>query len=161
MQKGNPAHEPVLFEARLSPYRSLSPAGFAIVMGVLATVSFAVGVSFLLMGAWPVFGFFGLDVALVWLAFRVNYRDARAYEDIRMTPHLLSVRQVSAEGTARETDFNPRWVRLEKTEDDLYGITRVALISRGISLIVGAFLPPFYKRELAKHLGAALAEAKR
>ncbi len=161
MQKGNPFREPVLFEVRLSPHRSLSPAGFAIVMSVLAAVSFAVGVSFLMMGAWPVFGFFGLDVALIWLAFRLNYRDARAYEDIRMTPNVLSVRQVSAKGAARETAFNPRWVRLEKTEDELYGVTRVALISRGIFLIVGAFLPPLYKSELAKCLDAALAAAKR
>ena len=161
MQKGNPFPEPILFEARLSPHRSLSSTGFAIVMGVLAGVSFVVGVSFLMMGAWPVFGFFGLDVALVWLAFRVNYRDARAYEDIRVTPSVLSVRQVSAKGAARETDFNPRWVRLEKTEDELYGVTRVALMSRGILLIVGAFLPPFYKGELAKCLAAALAAAKR
>jgi uncharacterized membrane protein len=161
MQKGNPFHEPILFEARLSPHRSLSSTGFAIVMGVLAAVSFAVGMSFLMMGAWPVCGFFGLDVALVWLAFRVNYRDARAYEDIRVTPSVLSVRQVSAKGAARETDFNPRWVRLEKTEDELYGVTRVALMSRGILLIVGAFLPPLYKSELAKCLGAAIAAAKR
>ena len=62
---------------------------------------------------------------------------------------------------ARETAFNPRWVRLEKTEDELYGVTRVALISRGIFLIVGAFLPPLYKGELAKCLNAALAAAKR
>jgi uncharacterized membrane protein len=161
MQQGNPFPEPILFEARLSPHRSLSSTGFAIVMGVLTGISFVVGVSFLMMGAWPVFGFFGLDVALVWLAFRVNYRDARAYEDIRVTPSVLSVRQVSAKGTARETDFNPRWVRLEKTEDELYGVTRVALLSRGILLIVGAFLPPLYKSELAKHLGAAIAAAKR
>src|SRR6202163_3168179 len=131
MQKGNPFPEPILFEARLSPHRSLSFTGFAIVMGVLAGVSFVVGVSFLMMGAWPVFGFFGLDVALVWLAFWVNYRDARAYEYIRVTPNVLSVRQVSAKGAARETDFNPRWVRLEKTEDELYGVARVGLLSRG------------------------------
>jgi len=160
MDQGNPA-EAILFEAHLAPHRSLSPRGFAIFMAVLAALSFCVGVSFLMMGAWPVFGFFGLDVALVWLAFRVNYRDARAYEDIRMTPSLLSVRQVSAKGAAKETGFNPRWVRLEKTEDDLYGVTRVALLSRGISLIVGAFLPPVYKSELAKQLAAALAVAKR
>src|SRR5260221_8693674 len=160
MQKGNPFSEPVLFEARLSPHRSLSSAGFAIVMGVLGVISFVVGVSFLMMGAWPVFGFFGLDVALVWLAFRVNYRDARAYEDIRVTPSVLSVRQVSAKGATRETHFNPRWVRLEKTEDELYGVTRVALLSRGILLVVGAFLPPLFKSELAQHLGAAVAAAQ-
>jgi len=161
MQQGNPVSEPVLFEARLSPHRSLSTGGFAVVMSVLAAVSLAVGVSFLMMGAWPVCGFFGLDVGLVWLAFRINYRDARASEDIRMTPTLLSVRQVSPKGDARETAFNPRWVRLDKTEDDHYGVTRVALISRGIFLIVGAFLPPLYKGELARRLSAALAEVRR
>ncbi|HLL26316.1 MAG TPA: DUF2244 domain-containing protein [Xanthobacteraceae bacterium] len=161
MQESNPFPEPVLFEAHLAPHRSLGTAGFTILMSVLAAISFTVGVTFLMMGAWPVFGFFGLDVALVWLAFRVNYRDARAYEDIRMTPNQLLVRQVSAKGAARETEFNPRWVRLEKTEDEHYGVTRVALLSRGIFLIVGAFLPPLYKGELAKRLGAALAEAKR
>jgi uncharacterized membrane protein len=120
-----------------------------------------VGITFLMMGAWPVFGFFGLDVALVWIAFRANYRDARAYEDIRMTPSLLSVRQVSKRGYSRETDFNPRWTKLEKTEDELAGVTKLALISRGIPLVIGAFLPPFYKSELAKALSSALAIAKR
>jgi|SRR6185295_1006846 len=161
MQESNPFSEPVLFEARLSPHRSLSTAGFATLMLALAGVSFLVGITFLMMGAWPVFGFFGLDVALVWIAFRANYRDARAYEDIRMTPSLLSVRQVSKRGNSRETDFNPRWTKLEKTEDELAGVTKLALISRGIPLVIGAFLPPFYKSELAKALSSALAIAKR
>lgn len=161
MQESNPFTERVLFEARLSPHRSLSFTGFTILMLVLAVMSFAVGVTFLLMGAWPVFGFFGLDVALVWFAFRANYRAARGYEDIRMTPSLLSVRQVSPRGKARETDFNPRWTRLEKTEDELAGVTKVALVSRGFPLVVGSFLPPFDKGELAKALGRALAIAKR
>jgi uncharacterized membrane protein len=161
MHKSNPFSEQVLFEARLLPHRSLSFTGFTVLMLVLAVVSFAVGVTFLLMGAWPVFGFFGLDVGLVWFAFRANYRDANAYEDIRITPSVLSVRQVSPRGKARETDFNPRWTRLEKTEDEVAGVTKVALISRGLQLIVGSFLPPFYKSELAKALGKALATAKR
>jgi uncharacterized membrane protein len=160
MQECNPFSEPVLFEARLSPHRSLSARGFTVLMLALAGVSFVVGFTFLMMGAWPIFGFFGLDVALVWFAFRANYSDARAYEDIRMTPSILSVKQVSKRGDARETDFNPRWTRLEKTEDELAGVTKVALISRGFPLIIGAFLPPFHKGELAKALSSALAAVK-
>ena len=80
MLKRNPFSEQVLFEARLSPHRSLSFTGFTILMLVLAGISLAIGITFLMMGAWPVFGFFGLDVALVWLAFRANYREARAYD---------------------------------------------------------------------------------
>jgi uncharacterized membrane protein len=161
MADSNPFSEQVLFEARLSPHRSLSFTGFTIFMLILGGISFAMGVTFLMLGAWPVFGFFGLDVALVWYAFRVNYFQANAYEDIRMTPIQLHVRQVSARGKARETDFNPRWTKLEKTEDDIAGVTKVALISRGFPLVVGSFLPPFYKEELAKGLSRALSIAKR
>lgn len=159
MQQGNP--DQVLFEARLSPYRSLSMRGFNVLMLFLGVMSFIVGVVFLSLGAWPVFGFFGLDVLLLWFALRVNYRDADAYEDIRMTPLSLSVRQVSKHGAQRDTEFNPRWTRLEKTEDELAGVTKVALISRGFPLVVGSFLPPFYKKELAAGLSKALAIAKR
>lgn len=154
-------YDPTLFEARLKPHRSLTPQGFAVLMAVLGGVSFAVGTFFLLLGAWPVFGFFGLDMFIVWWAFRANFRAARAYEDIHLTPHRLLVRQVSAQGDARETEFNPRWVRLEKNEDETYGVTRLALISRGIALVIGAFLPPLHRGELAKSLSTALQVAKR
>lgn len=155
------ATEPTLFEATLRPHRSLSQSGFVIVMAVLAAASFTAGTAFLMMGAWPVFGFFGLDVALVWFAFRANFRAAQAYEDIHMTPNRLSVRQVSARGVARESAFNPRWVRLETVRDDDYGVTHVALVFRGSPLVIGSFLPPVYKEWLARSLGSALATAKR
>jgi uncharacterized membrane protein len=159
MQQGN--DEPTLFAATLAPYRSLGRGGFIALMAVLAGVSFAAGMAFLLIGAWPVFGFFGLDVALVYVAFRANYRAARAFEEIRVTPNLLFVRQVSAKGQAREQRFNPRWVRLETARDELSGVTRVALVSRGIPLVIGAFLPPGHKEELSKALASALALARR
>jgi uncharacterized membrane protein len=154
-------YDATLFEARLKPHRSLTPQGFTVLMVVLGGISFAVGTVFLLVGAWPVFGFFGLDVFVVWWAFRANFRAARAYEDIHLTPHRLLIRQVSARGEARETEFNPRWTRLEKNEDETYGVTRVALISRGLALVIGAFLPPIHRGQLAKSLSAALQIAKR
>lgn len=161
MTQSNPSGDPVLFEARLSPHRSLSLKGFNVLMILLGIMSFIVGIVFLSLGAWPVLGFFGLDVLLLWFALRVNYRDADAYEDIRMTPVELHVRQVSKHGEQRDTDFNPRWTRLEKDEDEIAGVTKVALVSRGFPLVVGSFLPPFYKKELAAGLSKALAIAKR
>lgn len=155
------APEPTLFEARLQPHRSLTPMGFLAVMAVLAGVSFTAGIAFLMMGAWPVFGFFGLDVLLVYLAFRANFRAARAYEDIRVTPNLLAVRQVSARGDARESEFNPRWVRLETARDEDYGMMRMALVSRGATLVIGAFLGPRQREQVAHGLAGALATAKR
>lgn len=161
MPQDNWPDDPVLYEATLRPYRSLSKSGFMIVMAVIAGSSFFAGMAFLMMGAWPVFFFFGLDVVLVWWAFHVNYRRARAHETIRVTANDLYVRQVSAKGAAIESSCNPRWVRLEVDKDELSGVTRVALVSRGVPLVLGAFLPPVLKQKLVKELSRALAEARR
>ena len=91
-----PANAPdALFDAVLTPHRSLGPKGFLIVMVGVSAISFAAGIAFLLKGAWPVFGFFGLDVLLVYLAFRANYRSARLYETVRLTEDAVEVRRVS------------------------------------------------------------------
>lgn len=153
--------EPTLFTARLKPHRSLSRSGFIVVMMVLGGVSFTVGSIFLMMGAWPIFGFFGLDVLLVYLAFRASFRSARAFEDIHVTPSILRVRQVSPYGEERDNVSNPRWVRMETERDEDFGMTRLALISRGVPLVVGAFLAPREREEVAHGLGEALAAAKR
>jgi uncharacterized membrane protein len=155
------AAEPTLFEARLKPHRSLTRTGFIAVMVVLGGVSLTAGSAFLMMGAWPILGFFGLDVALVYLAFRANFRAARAYEDIHVTPNILRVRQVSHHGNERENVANPRWVRMETTRDEDFGMTRLALVSRGVPLVIGAFLAPRQREQVAHGLAGALAAAKR
>jgi uncharacterized membrane protein len=161
MNASNPIPEQTLLFERLSPHRSLSPQAFTIVIALLGAASLVLGIAFLLMGAWPVFGFLGLDVVLVWLAFRANFRAARAFEEILVTPVRLVWRRVSARGEAREDTMNPRWVRLETTSDELSGVTRVALRERRMTRVIGAFLPPSGKEKLAKSLAHALATAKR
>jgi len=153
--------EPALLAARLTPHRSLSRAGFVLVMAVLGTVSFAAGTVFLLIGAWPVFGFFGLDVLLVYWAFRANYRAAAAYEEVVVTPSELRVRKVSHRGQVAEWVLNPLWARLDYEIDEEFGLQRLYLVSRGRKLPIAAFLPPQEKESFAAALAAAIAEAKR
>jgi hypothetical protein len=69
--------DPKIFSAIITPHRSLGPRGFLIFMLCLGGLSFIAGVIFVSLGAWPVFGFFGLDVLLVYFAFRAKYRSAR------------------------------------------------------------------------------------
>src|ERR1700759_5041937 len=114
--------EPVLFSARLTPHRSLNRTGFVLVMTFLSGISFAAGIAFLLMGAWPVFGFLGLDVLAIYIAFRINFRRARASEEISVTPSTLRLRRISHRGHVVEWTFNPLWVRLDQEVDDEYGI---------------------------------------
>jgi uncharacterized membrane protein len=156
-----PRVDPALFAARLTPHRSLNQAGFLLLMAVLGGVSFAAGMVFLLLGAWPVFGFFGLDVLLVYWAFRVNYRDARAYEDVMVTTSELRVRKVSARGQVTEWVFNPLWAKLDYEIDEEFGLQRLYLVSRGRRLPIASFLPPQEKESFAAALAAAVTEAKR
>ncbi len=89
-----------LFSARLTPHRSLSRGGFIALMAFVTLVSFAAGVMFLMMGAWPVFAFFGLNALIIYWAFKVNFRRAAATEDIMVTPYEIRVRRVSHRGQA-------------------------------------------------------------
>ena len=103
---------------------------------------------FLIAGAWPVFGFFGLDVLLIYWAFRLNYRHAGAYEEVTVTPSALTVRKVSHRGRVREWVLNPLWVRLDSDVHEEFGIERLLLVSRGKQLAIASFLGPGREGEL-------------
>ncbi len=155
------AAESPIFAALLKPHRSLPRAGFVLVMALLGTISFAAGMAFLLMGAWPIFGFFGLDVLLVYLAFRANYRAAGAYEEVTVTPSALVVRKVCPRGHAREWTLNPVWARLDCERHEEFGVEDVFLVSHGRRLALARFLGRRQKEDFALALDAALAEARR
>jgi uncharacterized membrane protein len=157
---GAPA-EPTLFSALLTPHRSLTGAGFLVLMALVAGISFVGGVVFFIVGAWPVIGFLGLDVALVYWAFRANYRAAAAYEEVTVTPSELRVRRVSHRGEVAEWSLNPVWVRIERETHEEYGLIRLFLVSRGKRLAVASFLGPAEKATFADALLAAIGEAKR
>lgn len=157
----SPAAEPTLFSALLTPHRSLSGIGFLVLMGVIAGLGFVGGVVFFIVGAWPVIGFLGLDVALVYWAFRANYLAAAAYEEVTVTPSELRVKKVSHRGEVAEWLLNPVWVRLDRETHEEYGLMRLFLVSRGRRLAVAGFLGPKEKESFAKALSAAIGEAKR
>jgi uncharacterized membrane protein len=162
MTPSNPYDEPpTLFSAMLTPHRSLNRVGFLVLMAFLSVVSFAAGVAFLIMGAWPVFGFFGLDVLAVYFAFRTNFARATAREEISVTPTELRVRRISHRGSVSEWSFNPLWVRLDRQVHEEYGVERLSLVSRGRHLTIASFLGPDEKSSFAKALTVALASAKR
>ena len=153
--------EPTIFSAVLTPHRSLGHVGFMVLIALFGVVSFISGMAFLLLGAWPVFGFFGLDVLLLYWAFRLNYRHAGAYEEVTVTSSALTVRKVSHRGRAREWVLNPLWVKLGKESHEEFGIERLFLVARGKQLGIASFLSPGEKASFAKELGRALSEAKR
>lgn len=156
-----PRPELTIFSAILTPHRSLGPAGFLLLMSCLGAASIVTGMVFILLGAWPVFGFLGLDVLLVYLAFRANYRAAAAYEEVTVTPSELTVRKVTPRGRVRKWTANPLWVRLQQDIHEEFGVQRLFLISRGQRLAIAGFLGPKEKQSFAQALSQALGEARR
>jgi uncharacterized membrane protein len=145
----------------VTPHRSLNRTGFLVVMAFVSVVSFAAGIAFLLMGAWPVLGFFCLDLLAIYWAFRINFRRAKAREEILMTPSELRVRRVSHRGHVVEFVFNPLWVQLDRKTHAEFGIEKLYLVSKGRRVAVASFLGPDEKASFANALVAALQAARR
>ena len=155
------APEPVLFSALLTPHRSLNRTGFMLLMVFLTVISFAAGVAFLIMGAWPIFGFLSLDVLAIYIAFKINFRRARAREEITVTPSELRVRRISHRGHVMEWVLNPVWVHLDQITHEEFGIEKLYLVSRGRRVSIGNFLGADEKASFSNALKDGLATARR
>ena len=148
--------EPVLFDAVLMPHRSLPLAGFRLLVGALSALACLAGVVFLLLGAWPVLGFFGLDIALLAWCFRANYRQGRRRERLRLTPDALTVERTSPAGAVERVRLPPWWLRVEIDESGARP-GPLTLATHGRRETVGAFLAPCERVEVADALRRALA----
>jgi uncharacterized membrane protein len=150
-----------LFSALLTPHRSLNRTGFLVLMAFISVLSFAAGVAFLLMGAWPVLGFFGLDLVAIYWAFRINFRRAKTSEQITVTHSELRLRRVSHRGHVVEFVLNPLWVQLDRKTHPEYGVEKLYLLSKGRRLAIGSFLSPDEKASFSNALMIALQAARR
>jgi uncharacterized membrane protein len=150
---------PILFDAVLEPHRALPRSGFIVVMLAAGVITLGIGIFFLALGAWPVFGFLGLDLLLLWLAFKLNARALRIVERICITPEKVLVTRQRPRGQ-ESWEFNPYWlnVRLNESAD---GKGALHLSSHGFSLSLGAFLVAEERHALAESLRQALADLRR
>lgn len=148
-----------LFDVVLYPHRSLTPVGFALLMGGVGVVSFGAGLAFFLAGAWPVVGFFGLDVLIIYVAFRLSFRAARLTETVTLTAEELLICRISPRGRVRAWRFQPFWVRVaidENADRD----SRLVVSSHGQHVALGDFLVHEERVDLARALRAALTRLK-
>lgn len=150
-----------MFAASIHPSRSLGREGARLVITLVAIAGVVSSIPFIIAGAWPVAGYFGLDVLLLGIAFRVNNRRGEETEELRLTYFELQLRRFGRRTPPREWRFNPAWVRLERGETDEYGLQRLALVSGGARILIARFLSPQERAEFADAFEAQLMEAKR
>jgi len=123
----------------LHPHRSLGPKGFLLVMGLMGGICFIAGVAFVIVGAWPVLGFLGLDVLLVWVAFRMSYRAGRQLERIVIHQGNLTVMRRDPSGREHVWTFPAYWARSDLERDERGG-RKLYVGSHDRRIRVGAFL---------------------
>lgn len=149
-----------LFAATLTPHRSLSRRGFSIVIAIIGVVASIPGMIFLSMGAWPIVGFVGLDLLLVWWALRTAMNNGSRYEQVTLWPDQLELKQVSAGGKEQLLRFSPLQVKLVIDRDINERTTALHLRTADSDTEIGAFLNADDKTSFAKVFGTALKKAR-
>ena len=144
-----------LFEALLYPHRSLSQRGFLILTLATFVIVAAYGGLFLLLGAWPIFGFLGAEWLLFWWLLRTHFRGDRRAERIRLYADRLVLQQIDSKGGIAESTFEPYWLQVVLKER---GFENPALLlrSHGRAVEIGTFLGADERRQFAQELHSVL-----
>lgn len=153
------ADQPI-FAAELTPYRSLGRKGYRILFAVTGTVCLLHAIFFMATGAWPIGVFFGIDFLLLYGAFWLNYRAARAREEVTVSRTNLSIRKFTPGGQMTEYSFKTLWARFFVQRHEEFGITAMGVSGEGRQTDVGSFLNPEDRESFAKAFKGALATAK-
>lgn len=141
----------------LSPHRSLTREGFVALMAIFGAINLAGGLLFLVAGAWPVFGFMGLDFVLLWWALRRNFANGKRTERIVAEGDIVRLVRIAQDGGESDVAFNRRWLRVELEYDEAREIVgKLYLRSHGISHEIASFLGADERTSLAKALRQAL-----
>ena len=96
--------EKTFLDITVLPYRSLSKKGFRNLMFIVSLIFFLVGVFFWYIGAWPVFGFLGLDVLLLYYAFKINYKSGEIFETVK----IIQLTNYAKFSVWKKTNLEPR-----------------------------------------------------
>ena len=135
----------------LWPYRSLGERGYLYLMIAFISLVFILSVLFYSLGAWPVIGFLGLEIGLVWLVFRLNYNSGRNFEQIFITPEKTSIEKVNWRGARRCFTIVSPWIVANCIKTD-GNSDKLILSYHAEKLEIGSFLPPQEKLSLANAL---------
>lgn len=149
-----------LFAAKLTPRRSLGRRGLRVVIVLIALFASLPGIIFFSMGAWPIVGFMGLDVALIWWAMSASQRDGKRYEEVTLWSDQLELKQVDGAGKENLSRFNPNFVKLVVDRDFNERTTGLHLRTRDRDVVLGGFLDADEKSSFAKAFGTALKRAR-
>ena len=145
----------IFLDVTLLPYRSLSKRGFRNLMFTVSFIFFSIGVYFWYLGAWPVFGFLGLDVFLLYYAFKINYKSGEIFETIKIIKENLLITRNYPSGKKQTWNLEPYWTRVEILNPARHQHNLV-IKSKNKVVLLGSFLNYDDKKKLFNQIESAL-----
>ena len=147
--------EKAFLDITVLPYRSLSKKGFRNLMIIVSLVFFLVGVYFWYIGAWPVFGFLGLDVLLLYYAFKINYKSGEIFETVKIIQQNLLITRNFPSGKKQTWNLEPYWTKVEISNPAKHQHNLIVK-SKDKVVLLGSFLNYNDKRKLLTQIESAL-----
>ena len=151
--------EPILFQAEVTPHRSLSAAGIRRVIVFTCSVSFCTTTLFWYLGAWPIAGFNGAEILLAMVLLRMHHISARESEVLQLSGAGLRILRTDKSGHASERLLPGGWLNVTLMERP-GRVPGLYLTAHGQHVEVEASLGEPEKRDLAAALAEALYRAK-
>jgi uncharacterized membrane protein len=146
-------------DAVITPNRSLSMRGFFWLIGVLAFFNLAVAGLMIVIGAFPVPIFLGLDLLAVIIAFRASYRSGGQAERVQVSAAEVRV-LYQAFGRSRMIWTSPTAFTRVEIEAPGEPETRIRLQLSGRALTIAMALSPKERTDFAEALERAIRAAK-
>lgn len=142
------------FERVARRNNSLSSTGRFLVFAFIFVVSIGIAAAFAVMGAWLILPFAGIEMLVLYLAFRYMDRHAADYERIAVDGDRVTVELFEA-GRTRSQEFHRYWARLAVSPDG----SRLVLRSHGRELEIGRYMNDEQRLDLARALERRLRGA--
>ncbi len=148
-----------LFQAVIVPHRSLSARHMRRLLIVICAMCGVSASAFVMLGAWPVGGFTGLELLLAAMLFRLNARAVRGSELVLLTQAGLRVLRTDPNGQKREIVLSPAWLHVV-VEERAGRVPGLVLTARHTRVEIARSLGEDEKRDLANALAEALARLR-
>ena len=153
-------YRPVFFDAIIFPHRSLSPRLARNILLATGCLLALIGITFSMMGAWPVLGFLGLELLVLGLAYKFSFRQAKARERVFLTADQLTIEKINASGNSKSWSFQPYWISIDVIDQDYGKKGEIALRSHGQEVRIAHWLTNEERYDFVKELRASLKRSR-
>ncbi len=145
----------LVFQAEITPHRSLSPRGMSLVIGFLCLTSLGITLLFWWLGAWPVAGFNGGEMLIAVVLLRANARAKREREVLLLSERGFRILRFDQNGQRTESTMPSDWLNVTLRERP-GRVPGLFLSAHGQMEEVARALGEAEKRDLAQAISGAL-----